>query len=86
MRMQLMQFDYELARFPRVRRFAARKFLAILCRAGPAHVPEGLRKMLLALEATGHSYIHYSPIGGAQHLFGALYPVTPEELMRGLAG
>jgi hypothetical protein len=42
--------------------------------------------MLLAFEATSHGYIHSSPIGGAQHLFGSLYPLTQEELMRGLAG
>ena len=41
--------------------------LAILCRANSTHVTEDLRKMLLAFEATGHGYIHYSPIGGAQH-------------------
>ena len=31
----------------------------------PAQLTEDLRKMLLALEATGHGYIHYSPIDGA---------------------
>ena len=66
--------------------FVAQKFLAILCRAGPTHVTEGLRKMLLAFEATGDGYIQYSRIGGAQHLFGTLYPLTQEKLMRGLAG
>jgi hypothetical protein len=49
-------------------------------------VTEDLRKMLLALEATGDGYIDYSPIGGPQYLFGTLYPLTQEKLMRGLAG
>jgi hypothetical protein len=53
--------------FPSVRHFVIQKFLAILCRANSIHVTEDLRKMLLAFEATGHGYIHYSPIGGAQH-------------------
>jgi hypothetical protein len=54
----------------------AQKFLAIFCRARSALVTEDLRKMLLGFEATGHGYIHYSRIGGAQHLFGTLYPLT----------
>ena len=72
--------------FAGVRRFVAQKLLAILCRASSTHVTEGLCKVLLALEATGHGYIYYSPIGGAQHLFGALYPLPQEKLMRRLPG
>jgi len=62
------------------------KFLAVFCRASSALVTEDLRKMLLGFETRGHGYIHYSHIGGAQHLFGTLYPLTQEKLMRGLAG
>jgi len=72
--------------FPSVRHFVVQKFLAILCRASSAHVTEDLRKMLLAFEATGHGYIHHSRVGGAQHLFGTLYPLTQQKLMGGLAG
>jgi hypothetical protein len=64
------------ADFPSARRFVAQKFLAIFCWARSALVTEDLRKMLLGFEATGHGYIHYSRIGGAQHLFGTLYPLT----------
>jgi len=45
-------------------------------------VTEDLRKMLLGFETTGHGYIHYSRIGGAQHLFGHALPLTQEKLMR----
>ena len=64
----------------------AQKFLAIFCRTSSTHATEDLRKMLLGFEAAGHGYIHYSRIGGAQHLFGTLHPLTQEKLMRGLAG
>jgi hypothetical protein len=54
----------------------AQNFLAIFCRTGSTPVTEDLRKMLLGFEATGRGYIDYSRIGGAQHLFGTLYPLT----------
>jgi hypothetical protein len=49
------------AGFPSARRFVVQKFLAILCRANSTHVTEGLRKMLLAFETTGHGNIQYRP-------------------------
>ena len=65
--------------------FVVQKVLAILCRAKSTYVTEGLREMLLAFEATGHGYIHYSLIGGAQYLFGTRYSLTQEKSTRGLA-
>jgi len=44
-------------------------------------VTEDLRKMLLVFETTGHGYT-ITPHRGAQHLFGTLYPLTQEKLMR----
>jgi hypothetical protein len=43
--------------FTGVGHFIVQKLLAILCRANSTHATEGLRKMLLAFEATGHGYI-----------------------------
>ena len=71
--------------FMEVGHFVVQKFLAILCRANSTHATEGLRKMLLAFEATGHGYIQYSRIGGAQHHLCTRYPLPQEKLMRGLA-
>ena len=62
---QLMDCGYEFPSSRGFRHFGVQTFLTILCRADSTPPTEGLRKMLLAFEATGYGYIDYSPIGGA---------------------
>ena len=62
------------------------KFLAIFCRANSAHTPEYPCKVLLRFEAAGHRDVQDTPLGRAQHFLRALYPMTHNKVMRGLAG
>ena len=66
-------------------RSTTQKFLAIFRRASSTHMTEDLRKMLLSLEAAGHSDVQNTGFRRAQHLLSPLYPVAPDKLVWGFA-
>src|SRR5215469_18507948 len=59
-------------------------FSPILRGTGSTHMTEHSRKVLLGFEAARDGNIQDTRLRGAQHLFGTLYPMSQDKLMRAL--